>query len=75
MEQKFAIKTLTTLYRHSTELHESPGSELHHKHTTIKPTRLVKQALKGVRYAATTTTTVLGNVASEIAGRWVHLVT
>ena len=29
----------------------------------------MKKALKGVRAAATTTTTALGNVASEIAGR------
>ncbi|KAI0001284.1 Mechanosensitive ion channel-domain-containing protein [Russula compacta] len=65
-EQKFAIKTLTTLYRHSTDVHESHDhhSEKHH----INPRRIVKQALKGVRFAATTTTTVLGNVASEIAG-------
>ena len=67
------MKTLTTLYRHSTELPEHPDSELD-KRAAIKPTRFVKQALKGVRYAATTTTTVLGNVASEIAGRWAHLV-
>jgi hypothetical protein len=34
----------------------------------MNPRRIVKQALKGVRFAATTTTTALGNVASEIAG-------
>ncbi|KAI0256318.1 hypothetical protein BJV78DRAFT_1117812 [Lactifluus subvellereus] len=66
-EQKFAIKTLTTLYRHSMELPENPDPEPDRR-TAINPTRFVKQALKGVRYAATTTTTVLGNVASEIAG-------
>jgi hypothetical protein len=74
-DQKFAIKTLSTLYRHSTELSDHPdrGVEKHHHHLT-NPTRLVKQALKGVRFAATTTTTALGNVATEIAGRCAHLV-
>jgi hypothetical protein len=71
--QKFAVKTLTTLYRHSTELAENPDSGIE-KHAAINPTRFVKQALKGVRFAATTTTTALGNVASEIAGRCAHLV-
>ncbi|KAH8995736.1 hypothetical protein EDB92DRAFT_1933964 [Lactarius akahatsu] len=70
-DQKFAIKALTTLYRNSTELPENPD-EPHDsrgdKRLTVNPRRIVKQALKGVRFAATTTTTVLGNVASEIAG-------
>ncbi|KAH9058802.1 Mechanosensitive ion channel-domain-containing protein, partial [Lactarius vividus] len=70
-DQKFAIKALTTLYRNSTELPENPD-EPHDsrgdKRLTMNPRRIVKQALKGVRFAATTTTTVLGNVASEIAG-------
>jgi len=32
------------------------------------PKQIIKQALKGFRYVATTTTTALGNVVSEIAG-------
>jgi hypothetical protein len=71
--QKFAVKILTLLYRHSTEWAENPDSGVE-KHSGINPTRFVKQALKGVRFAATTTTTALGNVASEIAGRCAHLV-
>ena len=68
MEQKFAVKTLTTLYRHSTDLHESHHSH-NEKQPIIDPKRIVKQAIRGVRFAATSTTTALGNVASEIAGR------
>jgi len=69
-EQKFAIKTLTTLYRNSTDLPESRGisHNQNEKQPLVDPKRLVKQAIKGVRFAATTTTTALGNVASEIAG-------
>jgi hypothetical protein len=70
-EQKFAIKTLTTLYRHSTDLPET-GYSQNEKQPIINPKRFVKQAIRGVRFAATTTTTALGNVASEIAGRWVQ---
>ncbi|KAI0051242.1 hypothetical protein FA95DRAFT_1485872 [Auriscalpium vulgare] len=70
-DQKFAVKTLTTLYRHSSEM---PGRSdtLHDtraaKRATRSPRQFVKQALRGVRFAATTTTTALGNVASEITG-------
>ncbi|KAI0305411.1 hypothetical protein B0F90DRAFT_1808688 [Multifurca ochricompacta] len=70
-DQKFAIKTLTTLYRNSTELPENPDEPRDsqaEKRLVLNSRRLVKQALKGVRFAATTTTTALGNVASEIAG-------
>jgi len=71
-DQKFAIKTLTTLYRNSTDLPESRGiSPNNEKQPLADPKRFVKQAIRGVRFAATTTTTALGNVASEIAGRWV----
>lgn len=66
-----AVKILVLLYSHSSEL---PG-----RSDTLKdrdaqkqpadPRKLIKKALKGVRAAATTTTTALGNVASEIAGR------
>ncbi|KAH9040170.1 hypothetical protein EDB85DRAFT_2072323 [Lactarius pseudohatsudake] len=70
-DQKFAVKALTTLYRNSTELPENPDGphdSRGDKRLAVNPRRIVKQALKGVRFAATTTTTVLGNVASEIAG-------
>ncbi|KAI0000574.1 Mechanosensitive ion channel-domain-containing protein [Russula vinacea] len=67
-EQKFAVKTLVTLYRHSTDLPESHDHSHNEKQPIINPKRIVKQAIRGVRFAATTTTTALGNVASEIAG-------
>ncbi|EPQ57543.1 hypothetical protein GLOTRDRAFT_74415 [Gloeophyllum trabeum ATCC 11539] len=70
-DQKFAIKVLTILYRHSADipgrsdtLRDGPLD----KRATINPRRFFKRALRGVRYAATTTTTALGNVASEMAG-------
>ncbi|TBU64491.1 Mechanosensitive ion channel-domain-containing protein [Dichomitus squalens] len=73
-EQKFAVKVLVTLYQHSTDIHwrsdtlrDGPQAEQKRK-TMMNPQKIFKKALKGVRAAATTTTTVLGNVASEIAG-------
>lgn len=69
-DQKFAVKVLVTLYRNSSDipgrsdtLGPSQGSK-----TNLDAMHLFKQALKGVRVAATTTTTAFGNVASEIAG-------
>lgn len=70
-DQKFAVRVLSTLYRHS---HDIPGrsdtlKDSHHeKRPSIDPKRFFKRALKGVKVAATTTTTALGTVASEIAG-------
>lgn len=71
-DQKFAVKTLTFLYRFSSDipgrsdtLRDARGTD----RGTASPKRFFKRAMKGVRFAATTTTTVLGNVASEIAGR------
>jgi hypothetical protein len=70
-EQKFAVKVLVTLYRHSSDI---PGrsdtlSAAHTSHIQSRDTkRFFKRAMKGVRVAATTTTTAFGNVASEIAG-------
>jgi hypothetical protein len=70
-DQKFAVKSLVTLYRNSTDV---PGrSDTMHNPTSkgsmVNAGRFLKKALKGVRVAATTTTTAFGNVASEIAGR------
>ena len=66
------MKVLVTLYQHSTDipwrsdtLRDGPVES---KRRTMMPQKIFKKALKGVRDAATTTTTVLGNVASEIAG-------
>ena len=74
-DQKYAVKALVTLYRFSNDapgrndgLAESGDS---HKGSFANPKRVFKKIQKGVRIAATTTTTALGNVASEIAGRYV----
>ncbi|THH14245.1 hypothetical protein EW146_g6069 [Bondarzewia mesenterica] len=49
----------------SDTLHEVRGTD---KRASLNPRRFFKRAIKGVLFAATTTTTALGNVASEIAG-------
>ncbi|PSR78148.1 hypothetical protein PHLCEN_2v7557 [Hermanssonia centrifuga] len=70
-DQKFALRVLSTLYRHS---HDIPGridtlkDGVHDKRASMAPKRFLKKAFKGVKSAATTTTTALGTVASEIAG-------
>ncbi|KAF9654005.1 hypothetical protein BDM02DRAFT_3086356 [Thelephora ganbajun] len=71
-DQKAAVKILVTLYRHSRDI---PGRTdtmrdggAADKRSSVSATRFFKKALKGVRYAATTTTTAFGNVASEITG-------
>ncbi|KAG7098557.1 hypothetical protein E1B28_000491 [Marasmius oreades] len=68
-DQKFAVRSLVTLYRNSSDI---PGRTDTLKGadstTALKTRKFFKKALKGVRNAATTTTTALGNVASEIAG-------
>ncbi|RXW21641.1 hypothetical protein EST38_g4203 [Candolleomyces aberdarensis] len=71
-DQKYAVKALVTLYRFS---NDTPGrtddlaeSGDAHKGSFVNPKRVFKKIQKGVRIAATTTTTAFGNVASEIAG-------
>ncbi|KAF8629659.1 hypothetical protein AX17_005598 [Amanita inopinata Kibby_2008] len=69
-DQKFAVRSLVTLYRHSSDI---PGrsdtlNAGHSKNPSVNPKRFLKKLRAGVRMAATTTTTALGNVASEIAG-------
>ncbi|KAG8689992.1 hypothetical protein FRC08_010714 [Ceratobasidium sp. 394] len=69
-EQKVQTSCLTTLYKHSSEI---PG-----RNDTLKdgqagpvamnPKKLLRGVIKGVKGVASTTTTALGNVASEIAG-------
>ncbi|KAI0675104.1 Mechanosensitive ion channel-domain-containing protein [Trametes maxima] len=72
-DQKFAVRVLVTLYQHSTDipwrsdtLRDGPADAK--RKSVFNPQKVFKKALKGVRSAATTTTTVLGTVASEIAG-------
>lgn len=75
-DQKAAIRILVTLYANSTDI---PGRSdtmrdgALQKRMTKDPRAFFKKALKGVRNAATSTTTALGNVASEIAGRCVYV--
>jgi small-conductance mechanosensitive channel len=69
-DQKFAVRALVVLYRNSTDI---PGrsdtlKNSHAKTPSVNASKMLKTALKGVRKVATTTTTALGNVASEIAG-------
>ncbi|KAF5370669.1 hypothetical protein D9758_001813 [Tetrapyrgos nigripes] len=69
-DQKFAVKSLVTLYRNSSDI---PGRSDTLKagsdaQAAVNPRKIFKKAIRGVRSAATTTTTALGNVASEIAG-------
>ena len=64
------MRVLTTLYRRS---HDIPGrtdtlKDAPDKRASMMPKKFLKRAFKGVRAAATTTTTALGTVASEIAG-------
>jgi hypothetical protein len=70
-EQNFAIKVLVTLYRNSSDI-SGRSDTLSAAHTfklqARDTRRILKETLKGVRIAATTTTTALGNVASELAG-------
>jgi hypothetical protein len=73
-EQKFAIKVLTTLYRNSRDIPGRPDTmgpatrDGHKKEKSLNPKKFFKQALGHVRFAATSTTTALGNVASEMTG-------
>lgn len=65
-EQKFAVRTLVILYRNSVDIPgrsdtlRAGGPE---KGTSLNPRKFFKRAMKGVRQAATTTTTAFGNVA------------
>ncbi|CCM01460.1 uncharacterized protein FIBRA_03513 [Fibroporia radiculosa] len=70
-DQKFAVRILVNLYRHSSDMpwrSDTLRDGQVDAHAPKKPKKLLKKALQGVKFAATTTTTALGNVASEIAG-------
>ena len=71
--QKFAVNVITTLYRHSHNIMGRSDTLKDNTSGTTKgvnadPRKVLKRALKGVKSAAKSTTTVFGNVASEIAG-------
>ena len=72
-EQKFNLKALTTLYVNS---HDIPGrsdtlkDDASHKTRAGQvPQMAIRKALRGLKGVAQTTTTALGNVASEMAGQ------
>lgn len=70
--QKFAVKTLVTLYRYSVDIPGRSDTLGGHNSTDkgfgVQQRRLFRKLRHGVRLATTTTATVFGNVASEIAG-------
>ncbi|KAJ7096303.1 Mechanosensitive ion channel-domain-containing protein [Mycena epipterygia] len=67
-DQKFAVRSLVTLYRNSKNVSRSDTLGTTSTKDMLNPKQFFKRALKGVRSAATTTTTAFGNVASEITG-------
>ncbi|KAJ7924831.1 hypothetical protein B0H13DRAFT_1976209 [Mycena leptocephala] len=67
-DQKFAVKSLVTLYRNSKNVGRPDALRADSAKDALNPRQFFKRALEGVRNVATTTTTAFGNVASEIAG-------
>ncbi|KAJ7072310.1 Mechanosensitive ion channel-domain-containing protein [Mycena amicta] len=67
-DQAFAVKSIVALYTHSKNVGRPDALRSESVKDILNPTKFLKRALKGVRTAATTTTTAFGNVASEITG-------
>ncbi|KAJ7045534.1 Mechanosensitive ion channel-domain-containing protein [Mycena alexandri] len=67
-DQKFAVKSIVTLYRNSKNLERSDTLGTNSVKEILNPKRFFKRALTGVRSAAKSGTTIFGNVASEITG-------
>jgi hypothetical protein len=63
-DQKFAVKSLVTLYRNSKNVGRPDALRADSAKDALNPRQFFKRALKGVRNVATTTTTAFGNVAS-----------
>ncbi|GAA5874058.1 hypothetical protein JCM8547_004817 [Rhodosporidiobolus lusitaniae] len=73
VEQKFQIASLVSLYLNSRDIGRNDTLDggmgrPKNKRQVSDPTLLVKKALKGAQKVAQTATTVIGTVASEIAG-------
>ncbi|KAF8504238.1 Mechanosensitive ion channel-domain-containing protein, partial [Hysterangium stoloniferum] len=69
-DQKKAIHILVVLYQHSSDVAGRPdplNSEQPTK-SNLDPSEMFKRAIEGVKDVAQTTTTVFGNLATEIAG-------
>ncbi|SCZ95272.1 BZ3500_MvSof-1268-A1-R1_Chr11-2g03397 [Microbotryum saponariae] len=79
LEQKFQISALVALYLNTRDLGRSDtldggfsgSGRPRNRRQHSDPTLLVKHALRGVKKVAQTATTVIGTVASEIAGEQV----
>ena len=69
-DQKFAVRSFVTLYKNSMDIPGHTDTLPNAKNSSVNPKRLFKKLKEGVRFATTTTATVFGNVASEIAGRY-----
>ncbi|KAJ7783196.1 Mechanosensitive ion channel-domain-containing protein [Mycena metata] len=67
-DQKFAIKSIVTLYRNSKNIERTDTLGAASVKEILNPRRFFKRALTGVRSAAKSGTTIFGNVASEITG-------
>lgn len=66
--QKRSIRILTILYRRSRDIGRADTLDRAFDIHKESPAKLLKNALKGVKNVAKSTTTVFGTVASEIAG-------
>ena len=66
-DQKFAVKTLVTLFKYSSDVGRT-DTLLESTSGNRSPLDIFRKLKDGVRLATTTTATVFGNVASEIAG-------
>jgi hypothetical protein len=75
-QQRFAVRTIVTLYRHSFDIPGCPDTlnAGHAKNLSVDPRQLLKHAKHSFRKAATTATTALGGMVSEIAGRLVVII-
>ncbi|WVR05974.1 hypothetical protein IAU60_003002 [Kwoniella sp. DSM 27419] len=72
-EQKFNLKCLATLYTNSHDIPGRTDTLTDAASTKSKATQLprvaIRKAMRGLKDVAQTTTTALGNVASEMAGQ------
>jgi small-conductance mechanosensitive channel len=68
--QRFAVRTIVALYRNSSDIPGCPNTfdAGQAKTPSVDPRQLLKHAKDSFRKAATTATTALGTVVSEIAG-------
>ncbi|CAH7675285.1 Mechanosensitive ion channel-domain-containing protein [Phakopsora pachyrhizi] len=68
LKHKASIGFLVTLYRHSHDIGRNDTLDRAYQNNPPPPVKIFKNALKGVKSVAQSTTSVFGTVASEIAG-------